>query len=435
MGLKHLALLAVLATSVYAIPNDRIDKSIGIFNIVKFPNDVCQSDQPTRLGTCFTAEECSSLNGVASGSCADGYGVCCVITLACGGTTSTNCTHLSQAPDANPNTDPGSADTCTYTICPASRTVNRIKLDITTFDIAGPAAGPTDGAAAGTADMGSTLGSCLTDRFSATGTSGGTYPIICGVNNDQHVIVDTDGTGCVTAVFAFGMGNAMRSYEIHVIQYNRLNQMGGPARCLQFYTGETGIVRTFNWQAQQAGTHLAFQAYDVCVRQEAGRCVLCWSPTGDAGTATTVGNFGISNGPSEAAAAKSGAGVVGCPGTDDTSDFIIIPNGLPATPTNILPGGALNRAEISPDVFDAPSRYCGRFLNENNEATDTTICTRLRQFSRLGVRFDTTEAVSDAPAADQLNTNEASGTDDPPGTLTSPLGTAGFELGFQQIAC
>ena len=29
-------------------------------------------------GTCYTAEECSNRDGVESGTCADGFGVCCV---------------------------------------------------------------------------------------------------------------------------------------------------------------------------------------------------------------------------------------------------------------------------------------------------------------------------------------------------------------------
>ena len=29
-------------------------------------------------GTCYTAEECSDKKGKASGSCANGFGVCCV---------------------------------------------------------------------------------------------------------------------------------------------------------------------------------------------------------------------------------------------------------------------------------------------------------------------------------------------------------------------
>jgi len=423
-----------LATAVYAQPRDK--KSIGIFNIVKFPNDVCSSDQANRYGTCFTAEECSNLNGVASGTCAEGYGVCCVITLACGGTTRANCTHLSQTASADPNTDPGSETACTYTICPVSSTVNRIRLDISMFDIAAPAS-PTSftGNAAGTAGMTSVLGSCLTDSFSVSGPSGGPYPIVCGVNNDQHMIVDTDGTGCVTALFSFGMGATMRNYEIHVTQFDRLNDMGGPARCLQYYTGLTGLARTFNWQAGQTGQHLAFHNYDICVRQEAGRCVLCWSPT-TTGTATTVGTFGISNdGAADGTTPGAGAGV-GCTGVA-SNDFIVIPNGvsLAALPAS---GTGINQIAIDQAALN-PSRFCGRFLNSQQAAqTDTTVCTRLRQFSRLGVSFDPIEAAPAAgatPATDAVNTVESSGTQATAGTLDGPLGSAGFELGFTQGTC
>ena len=48
------------------------------------------------------------------------------VSLACGATTSENCTYLSLASTA---TVAGTA--CTYTICPATSTVSRIKLDLT----------------------------------------------------------------------------------------------------------------------------------------------------------------------------------------------------------------------------------------------------------------------------------------------------------------
>ena len=41
-------------------------------------NDVCNSYSASMNGTCYTPEECSSRDGVASGSCAEGYGVCCI---------------------------------------------------------------------------------------------------------------------------------------------------------------------------------------------------------------------------------------------------------------------------------------------------------------------------------------------------------------------
>lgn len=435
--LKHLALLAVLATSVYAIPNGRKEKSIGIFNIVKFPNDVCESDMNAKLGTCFTAEECTTRNGVASGACAEGYGVCCLITLACGGTSSSNCTHLTQMNSATPAVDSEILNRqCSYTICPASGTINRIRLDFTTFDIAAPVVtpAPNDGNAVGAVPE---ITNCLMDRFTVTGTSG-PYPIICGVNNGQHMIVETDGTRCVTAVFSFGMAAATRGYDIHVIQYDRLNTMGGPPKCLQFFTApdtRTGTVSTFNWQGNAAAsTHLSLQRYDICVRPERGFCVLCWSPTGVAGStaAGTVGTFGVSNGPSAAGAPMSGAGPAACPtipagatAPTDSNDFVIIPNGVDGSVANIA---TINMLLVPAAIFTAPSVFCGRYLNGDTDSTaDGTICTRSSNF-RLGVRFDNIEAVAAAGGAME-NIDEASG------TLTTPLGTQGFELAFTQLPC
>merc|ERR1712037_913798 len=210
-------------------------------------------------------------------------------------------------------------------------------------------------------------------------------------------IVDTDGAACVTAAFSFGMDTATRNYRIHAIQYDRLNEMGGPAGCLQFFTGATGTVNTFNWVAVATSTHLANQDYDVCVRRLADRCSICWSPiiTGD--QTPTQGTFGLSNGLTAAdAVAKSGAGA-GCAAdaaaaTMDSNDYIIIPNG-------IQDGVAAAVVVMGTDklcVFtDGDERHAanGAVMAAKNEAS-------------AGV---------------------AGGTE--------PLGTMGFSLGFTQVAC
>ena len=48
------------------------------------------------------------------------------VSLACGATTSENCTYLTLAATASV-----AGTACTYTICPASSTVSRIRLDLT----------------------------------------------------------------------------------------------------------------------------------------------------------------------------------------------------------------------------------------------------------------------------------------------------------------
>merc|ERR1712193_15128 len=102
----NLALVAVFTTLAFAekyMP--RNNRAIGIFNVVKFPNDACDSSSTSMNGTCYTSEECSSKGGTASGECAEGYGVCCVLTVDCGGSTSENGTYLSQAASTAPAKD------------------------------------------------------------------------------------------------------------------------------------------------------------------------------------------------------------------------------------------------------------------------------------------------------------------------------------------
>merc|ERR1719270_1684410 len=262
-------------------------------------------------GTCYTAEECASRDGVASGSCAEGYGVCCIITVSCGGSTNENCTYLSQAASTTPNTDSDDLNQqCSYSICPRTSSVNRIRLDLMVFMIAGPTEpGSLDGASTGTVVMDNAVGQCTGDTFQA-----GNSPVICGANDGQHMIVDSDGSSCVTALFTFGAGTVNRRYTIHVIQYDSTNEMGGPPGCLQFFTGATGLVQTFNWQTATTSVHLASQNYDVCVRKMIGACAICWSPETTGSFGTTTGSFGVNNGASAgAAAAAASSGPANCP--------------------------------------------------------------------------------------------------------------------------
>jgi len=437
--IKQLALLAIFATSVYAIERNEHEKSIGIFNVVKFPNNVCNADNTNMNGTCYTAEECESRDGTASGSCADGYGVCCIITVACGGTTAENCTYLQQEASNSPRFDSDTLNTqCSYKICPQTSSVNRIKLELRTFTIAPPGV-PTalDGTAAGTDFMNTNIGQCMDDTFSA-----GNSPIICGANSGQHMIVDTDGESCVTALFSWGLATQSRSYTIHVIQYESTNEMGGPPGCLQFFTGATGLVQTFNWQTATTSTHLANQNYDVCVRKMIGMCVICWAPetTGTynaIANMATLGSFGVNNGegPTAGTEAKSSLGA-NCPrGTagEDSNDFVIIPSGVAHTAQIVAPGGILNTNAVVANAI-GEDIFCGRYLNgADAQETDGSVCSRVTPF-KLGVRFDDFEATDGATAATAgaADMQEASGT---AANSNNPLGISGFSLGFEQLTC
>jgi len=425
-ALKYLALLGILATTLVNAQPGKEKKAIGIFNLVQFPNDVC-AGSGTQSGTCYTAEECTTRNGVASGTCADGYGVCCVITLACGGSSAENCTYLTQTA--------ATAD-CTYTICPRDSTINRIRLDLTMFQIASPVS-PTTAEANGDAPASTqtkraALGHCTVDTFSVTGA-----PTICGTNTGQHMIVDTDGTACVKASFSFG-GDAgqTRSYNIKVLQYARSDvDGGGRPGCLQWFTGNTGTVSTFGWTGVTS-THLANQDYNVCVRKNVGNCFICWAAT-TTGSATASGSFGLSNGGSAAIAAKSGTGAAcATSGTAamlaannpiDSGDFVFIQGGVAVT------GAATTASATTATAAVGGGRFCGRFLNGANAATaQGTVCSRRTPF-QLGVNTDGIEAANANGFAQAAANELADGAN--AGAFDGPLGTIGFQLSFSQLSC
>merc|ERR1712038_1667350 len=68
---------------------ERGGKVLSVFNVVTFPNSACGATNGYN-GTCYTSSECSSLGGTASGTCASSFGVCCVFSIACGGSSSAN---------------------------------------------------------------------------------------------------------------------------------------------------------------------------------------------------------------------------------------------------------------------------------------------------------------------------------------------------------
>ena len=66
---------------------------LNVFNIIQFPNDGCTTNS-NKVGTCYSASECSALGGSNSGSCASGFGVCCSFSQGCGETLNINNTYF-----------------------------------------------------------------------------------------------------------------------------------------------------------------------------------------------------------------------------------------------------------------------------------------------------------------------------------------------------
>lgn len=389
-------------------------KILPIFQVVRFPNDVCAGN--SRNGTCYTAEECSSKGGVTEGTCASGFGVCCIISLSCGGTTSENTTYIIQG-----STTSAPASPCVYKICPCNSDICRIRYDMTTMVLANPVVGTASEsvtAAGAYHQKNYAYGDCATDTLTIASPGSIGSPVVCGVNTDQHMIIDSNGLDCQTVTVAIGgSSTTTRKWDITATQYTcGQEDMGGPPGCLQYYTGDTGLVKSFAYPTTNtagaaqsiSSTHLQNQNYQVCVRRSSSMCYICWSAWN-----TTPGSFGLSVSPDITDRADNGASC--------TADFITIPNGMSST----------NAAATTPvGNTDAINRYCGRHLSTTDtDTTEKSVCSRVYPF-RLGVNFNDYElcdTVITTTANCELDIVAINGGDNG--------GILGFAIGYTQVSC
>ena len=58
-------------------------KFLNLITWVQFENTECAGTTGDN-GTCFTSNECKDIGGTADGSCASGFGVCCVLKVKIG---------------------------------------------------------------------------------------------------------------------------------------------------------------------------------------------------------------------------------------------------------------------------------------------------------------------------------------------------------------
>jgi hypothetical protein len=264
--------------------NEKQPKNIGIFNVVRFPNAACEGSNGN-MGTCYTAEECEDNSGTASGSCADGYGVCCIFSINCGGTSSQNLTMFMSNNVA--------AGACGAQICKTNSDIVQLRLDFTSFVISNPANGVGTSFAilngipdpsAGSALFYSINGQCNTDSFSVSSPGSVGSPEICGVNTGDHMYIDASDS-CNTLTFQIGDVTFTRQWNIKVTQYAMDFPNKAPKGCLQYHFAGDGnddgdldptIIRSFNWNGGN-GRHLANQDYNICIRRESSIRRVCYS--------------------------------------------------------------------------------------------------------------------------------------------------------------
>jgi len=286
----------------------RDEKLISTFQIVRFPNDVCVGSN-SRNGTCYTSAECSDKSGTSSGSCADGFGVCCTfLTTSCGGSTSENLTYWATV---SGGVTSAAQSTCGLTVCPMNDDICHLRLDFTTFVITGPntlsifqtrrriGAAPISDIVDVTGEVGGTsyTTNCLYDTFSAQGASpSSTPPEVCGTLTGTHMYVEADVDRCNLLQFTFSdvlatgatilrgtAAFATRSWDITVAQIECTSASNPPPGCTQWFFGAAGAYTLENYnyvsdtaQTSNTGIHLANQNQRICIRRERGNCIGCF---------------------------------------------------------------------------------------------------------------------------------------------------------------
>ena len=136
--MKQLLIILALAPLIFCQQEylqERSGRNLSVFNVVSFPNSVCGATNGYN-GTCYTASECTSLGGTASGTCASSFGVCCVFSIACGGNTNANNSYaIMETFSISTDKDP-----CTYTFCRSNTDVCKLRIDFDTMVLSAPAA-------------------------------------------------------------------------------------------------------------------------------------------------------------------------------------------------------------------------------------------------------------------------------------------------------
>merc|ERR1712012_46336 len=360
-------------------------KVLSVFNVVTFPNSACAANNGFN-GTCFTAEECTTKGGTASGTCASSFGVCCVFSIACGGSTSANNSYAL----INSYSTSSDADPCTYTFCKTSSDVCKLRIDFDTMVLSPPSglstpAAYTDGA---------NFGHCQTDSLTVSNPGGSQPPTICGYNTGQHMwLTASDQCNQINIDIDTGSTSTTRKWQIKVTQYECGNLMAPEQDCLQSHTSATGTIASFAFDTTQSTTvaatqyHLSNQYYDICIRRARGYCSLCFSPEITSTTTTNSASFGISAG--SVAAIQTAASGSHCTGVTTISS---------TAASNVGYGDYLEIVRLQDGTGSSTaagatattSRICGAFWDAtvaSDQVSHATACTYATPF-KVGVHFE-----------------------------------------------
>lgn len=238
---------------------NQAERFLSLFSVVRFKNTACTGSSGDS-GTCYAKHSCLLNGGSLEGTCAGGFGSCCVTKIGCGGTSRNNCTYI-QSP-GYPNTF-STAMTCTQTIM-FNSDVCQLRLDVTEVDLAPP----------------DNRGMCLEDVL--TFSQDTKWSQVCGttLNTHYYLDVDPDASTKVDFTFNIGAGSYPRKWKIKVSQICCDQLSMAPMGCGQYFTSTTGTIKAWNADGSNR-VYLHGQNYATCLRKELDRCTITYTETMD----------------------------------------------------------------------------------------------------------------------------------------------------------
>jgi len=236
--------------------NNRDEKFLSVFQIVKFKNEVCSADSGED-GTCFTEAECSAKGGIASGTCASAFGVCCVFTVsACGGVVTQDNTYI-QSPNYPAPAPPGM---CMYTINKCDSNICQFRIEFEDVIVSDPA-----------------MGDCTNDTIMFSGFDAVSMKVVpmtlCGSLTGQHMYVNVKDVGDGSKiVFNIVSPASMPRWRIKVDQISCAEtEKIAPPGCLTYDTTESGTIMSYNYQGGM-GELINNQKFSHCIMHQDGFC-------------------------------------------------------------------------------------------------------------------------------------------------------------------
>lgn len=263
------------------------------------------------FGMCLPLAHCANTGGVPAGTCAKGFGVCCLAQRTCG--ESTSYTHTNFVNPGYYGSDTGSG-ACTLTVNHANKNVCQVRLDFMELELAQP----------------DTHGNCNVDFLTVTGGAS-SVPRICGSNSGQHMYIDVDPTCSALKVTVDRSVTPpdLRWWNIKVTQIPCDSEDRAPTGCLQYYTESSGYVKSFNFDHynsfnRSVNSEIAKLNYGVCIKPEEGYCGIMWERV------TAFGNnaFTLSGNVQATDPTLVGTAGAGATGAACTTDYVIIPGGV-----------------------------------------------------------------------------------------------------------